>query len=129
MKSIYNKKERVASSVKTPLAEFESIVDQVKNSENNARSVVVLQDHYISYYTTERMLKDLERFCVKGNAVFTVDTTFELADGFWLTDSTYENKSLINKKGEHPLYPGPYMWHFRKTQQAYRYGKSSFFFL
>ena len=61
------------------------------------------------------------RFCVKGNSVWQVDTTFELTDRLWLTDSSYQNESLINENGCHPTFPGPSMWHFRKTREVYRY--------
>ena len=40
-----------------------------------------------------QMLVDLERFSVKG-AIFMVDTTFEICEGLWLTDTSYSNLSL-----------------------------------
>ena len=64
------------------------------------------------------MVKDLRRFCVQGDSVLTADTTFELKDGVWLTESSFENRSLVDAKGNHPTFPGPYMWQFRKHQEA-----------
>lgn len=58
------------------------------------------------------MVNDLYRFCVNGNLVLRVDTTFELVEGLWLTDTTYTNKALIDLKGKNPEFPGPSLWHF-----------------
>ena len=66
------------------------------------------------------MVIDLYRFCVNGNSVLHVDTTFELVEGLWLTDATYTNEALIDLKGENPEFPGPSLWHFRKTRECYR---------
>ena len=73
------------------------------------------------------MLADMARFCTGQDGegktgLLCVDTTFELtSDGYWLTDTAYENKALIDKNGKHPFFPGPSMWHFRKDQQEYRH--------
>ena len=37
---------------------------------------------------------------VNGNSVLQVDTTFELVEGLWLSDTTYTNKALIHLKGK-----------------------------
>ena len=50
------------------------------------------------------MLNNLFKFCVLGNAILRVDTTFELVDGLWLTDTTYTNEALVDLKGKHPEY-------------------------
>ena len=67
------------------------------------------------------MLEDINRFCVHGNSILLVDTTFQLCDGLWLTDKGFEYEALINEKGGHPMFPGLYMWDFRKGQDSYRY--------
>ena len=51
----------------------------------------------------------LKRFCVNGNSIWRVDTTFKLVDGLWLTDSTYTNEVLVNSQGKHLKFPGPSM--------------------
>ena len=50
-----------------------------------------------------------------------MDTTFELVDGLWLTDSTFTHEGLVVAgTGKHPKFPGPSLWHFRKDRQTYR---------
>ena len=64
------------------------------------------------------MVNDLYRFCVNGSSVLRVDTTFELVEGLWLTDTTYTNEALIDLKGKNPEFPGPSFWQFRKTRET-----------
>lgn len=101
-------------------SECEMLIKQMKEKTTNMRNLIMLPDHYISFNSTEQMLQDLIRFCVNGNSILVVDTTFELCDGLWLTDSSFQNEALVNNKGEHPVFPGPYMWHFKKTREVYR---------
>ena len=37
-----------------------------------------------------------------------------------MTDSTYQNVSLVGRYGKHPEFPGTSFWHFRKTEKTYR---------
>ena len=92
-----------------------------RNSKCYTWSVTLLNDHYVSFNVTERILNDIVKFCVHGNSTFVVDTTFELTDGLWLCDSSFQYEALLNDSGEHPHFPGPYMWHFNKGRAAYRY--------
>ena len=63
----------------------------------------------------------IHRFCVLGNSILQVDTTFELVDGLWLTDTTFSHEALINhRNGKHPEFPGPSFWHFKKDRETYR---------
>ena len=82
-------------------------------------SVTFNKEQYVSVNFLPNMLNDLFRFCVLGNSVLCVDTTFELVDGLWLTDTTYTNEALVDLKGKHPEFPGPSFWHFRKTRESY----------
>ena len=66
------------------------------------------------------MLNNLFKFCVLGNAILRVDTTFELVDCLWLTDTTYKNEALIDLKGKYPEFPRPSFSHFRKTRESHR---------
>lgn len=75
-------------------------------------SVTFSKDQYVSVNYLPSMLNDSFKFCVLGNAILRVDTTFELVDGLWLTDTTYTNEALIDLKGKHPEFPGPSFWHF-----------------
>ena len=83
-------------------------------------SVTFNKDQYVSVNSLPNMLNDLYRFCVVGNSILRIDTTFELVDGLWLTDTTYTNEALVDLKGKHPEFPGPSFWHFRKTRESYR---------
>lgn len=83
-------------------------------------SMTINKDQYVSINLLPNMLNDLYRFCVVGNSILRIDTTFELVDGLWLTDTTYTNKALVDLKGKHPEFPGPSFWHFRKTRESYR---------
>ena len=66
------------------------------------------------------MLEDLHRFCVIGNSELQVDTTFELVDNLWLTDTSFSNEALLNINNEHPQFPGPSFFHFHKKRECYR---------
>lgn len=84
------------------------------------QSATFTKERYVAFNSLSNMINDLYRFCVNGNSVLRVDTTFELVEGLWLTDMTYTNKALINLKGKNPEFPGPSFWHFRKTRECYR---------
>eukprot|EP00794_Sanderia_malayensis_P013682 gene13682-biopygen10980 len=114
------KKVHVRQETGAGIPECETLVQQMRNEKCNIESVVLMQEHYVSFCATNQMLADIDRFCVHGNSVFIVDTTFELSDGFWLTDSSFSYEALVNEKGIHPVFPGPYMWHFRKDRRTYR---------
>ena len=102
------------------LPECEDLVRQMrKDVKRYVKSVILMPKHYVSFNSTEQMLKDLVRFCVQGNSTILVDTTFQLTDGLWLTDSSFPYEALLNENGEHPTFPEPYMWH--KSQEVYRY--------
>ena len=84
------------------------------------QSVTFTKESYIAFNSLPNMITDLHRFCVNGNAILHVDTTFELVEGLWLTDTTYTNEALTNLNGKNPEFPGPSFWHFRKTRKCYR---------
>ena len=90
------------------------------HSTSLMKSVTFTKGHYTTLNALPNMLHDVYRFCVLGNAIFRVDTTFELVDGLWLTDTTDCNEALVNSKGKHTEFPGPSFGHFRKTRECYR---------
>ena len=100
-------------------SETETLVSSVHDLEI-IQSVTFNKDQYTSINFLPHMMNDLYRFCVIGNSVLHVDTTFELVDGLWLTDTTYTNEALNNQKDKHPEFLGPSFWHFKKTQASYR---------
>jgi hypothetical protein len=67
-------------------------------------------------------MNDIYRFCVLGNSILHVDTTFELVDGLWLTDTSFQHEGLISERNikKHPEFPGPSFWHFHKNRETYR---------
>ena len=66
-------------------SEAEVLVSSLQTIPN---SVTFNKDQYISVIFLPSMLNDLFKFCVLGNAILRLDTTFELVDGLWLTDTT-----------------------------------------
>ena len=101
------------------LSEVDSLIKLVKE-DSLVRSVVFMEDHYMAINFLPQMLKDMNRFCVTENGVFSVDTTFEICNGLYLTDTTYPNFALLDDNGKHPEFPGPSFWHFRKDSDTYR---------
>eukprot|EP00112_Aurelia_sp_Birch-Aquarium-sp1_P014208 Seg3052.3 transcript_id=Seg3052.3/GoldUCD/mRNA.D3Y31 product="hypothetical protein" protein_id=Seg3052.3/GoldUCD/D3Y31 len=82
--------------------------------------VIFSPSDYIAFNQIPYMMKNLKKFCVDGDSILRVDTTFELVDGLWLTDTTYSNEALLDSNGKHPEFPGPSMWHFKKNRETYR---------
>ena len=105
-------------------SEFERMTHMVKNPNVQpfVRSVVMLEKSYASFAFTEFTMKNLERCCVlDASSVLRVDTTFEIVDGMWVTDTSYTNISLINESNaKHPEFPGPVMLHFQKDAPIFR---------
>ena len=97
----------------------EQLIKQVQTS-NFIRKVTFHHDRYSTMNYLDTMINDITKFCVNGDSVLNVDTTFELVEGLWLTDTCYENKSLLDKNNNHPFFPGPSRWHFRKDREEYR---------
>ena len=58
--------------------------------------------HYIQYSNEKKNWNDLSRFCVHGLSVLCVDTTSEIIDNLWLTDTSFTNESLIDENKSHP---------------------------
>ena len=109
-KMIANRKYKnmKATSTKTTLKrhEAETLIASLHTLPLNS-SVTFTKEQYISFNSSPNMLNDIHRFCVLGNSILRIDTTFELVDGLWLTDTTYPNESLISQRNKHPEFPGP----------------------
>ena len=122
-KMIANRKYKnmKATSTKTTLKrnEAETLIASLHTLPLNS-SVTFTKEQYISVNSSPNMLNDLHRFCALGNSILRIDTTFEWVDGLWLTDTTYVNQSLINQSNQHPEFPGPSFWHFKKSRESYR---------
>ena len=59
-------------------------------------TVVFSERDYVSYSFLPHMISNLKWYCVNGNSILHVDTTFELVDGLVLTDTTYTNEELVD---------------------------------
>ena len=101
------------------LSEAEAIISNLK-SNPMLQSVTFTKENYAAFNSLPNMTNDLYRFCVVGDSILKVDTTFELVDSLWLTDTTYINEALLDTNNKHPEFPGPSFWHFRKTRECYR---------
>ena len=66
-------------------------------------------------------LWDVYRLCVKGNSILPIDTTFKICEELYLTDSSHQNFSLVDQNGKHHESPETSFWHFRKTEETYRW--------
>lgn len=114
----FNKKEQ--SNDDNHHSEAESLISSLQTVPS-IKTVSFTKTQYTCVNIHENVLNDVHRFCVLGNSVFHVDTTFELVDGLWLTDTTFTNERLqTHRNGNHPEFPGPSFWHFRKDQAMYR---------
>ena len=71
------------------MTDAESLIDLV-HDKSFVRSVRFDGEYYSSFNCTPQILIDMHRFCVLGNLTWVVDTTFQVADKLWLTDSSYE---------------------------------------
>ena len=66
-------------------------------------------------------MTDIKRFYVEETAKLLVNITFEICDGLFLTDTSYPNLSLLDKRiNNPPQFPGPSFWHFNKNEEAYQ---------
>ena len=102
-------------------SEVDRIIEQVQSSKGEyMQSLTLLPEHYCQFNYWHQSLVDIERFCVKGSSVLRFDTTFEIIDGLWLTDTSYTNLSLLDENHKHPEFPGPNMAHLRKDTSTYR---------
>ena len=124
-KQIYNARQ-LSKEGKIPSddTDFERLTNLMKNSADGdqfIQSVVMLPSSFVVIAFTDTMLKNLERFCVRGNSPLRFDTTFEIVNGMWVTDSSFTNNSLINDRDrKHPEFPGPFMLHFRKDAPVFQ---------
>ena len=121
MKNNLNKTERKSRSNS---GEVDRAVAAMKMEQGKSyiRNVVtILPKHYVVSTFTDNYLESVERCCVNSSSVFRCDTTFEIMDKLWLTDTSYTNTALIKTQNtKHPEFPGPVMVHFTNNQGMYR---------
>ena len=92
----------------------------MKEDDAFVKSLNVNKDEYNTSNFIQEQLWDVYCFCAKGNSILSIDTTFKICEGLYLTDSTYQNLSSVDQNGKHTEFPGPSFWHFCKTEETYR---------
>ncbi|XP_022809025.1 uncharacterized protein LOC111346004, partial [Stylophora pistillata] len=117
----YHYKSSGDTSTATEYSEAESLIAGL-HKVPILNSVTFTKEQYTSVNVPSHVMNDIYRFCVLGNSILHVDTTFELVDGLWLTDTSFQHEGLINERNanKHPEFPGPSFWHFRKNRETYR---------
>jgi len=112
LKSVQNLKYQLNKG-KNAKEELDVLVDAVR-SNKFVKVLKVQGDRYSAIAFKDHMLKDMKRFCVEGDSLFTLDTTFDLLPGLWVTDTAYQCLALYDINNRHPHFPGPMMLHFKK---------------
>ena len=121
LKQNLNKTKRESSSSS---GEVDRIVAAMKLEQGKSfiHNVTILPQYYIVFAFTDDCLEGVERCCVNSSSVFRCDTTFEIMNKLWLTDTSYTNTTLIKTQDtKHPEFPGPMMVHFTKDQGTYQH--------
>ena len=108
------------TSANKPFTSEEGEMISLLQSNYLLQSVTFTKQHYVALNLLLQMLNDLHHFCVLGNFILWVDTTFELVEGLWLTDTTHSNEALVDLNGKNPEFPGPSFWHLRKSRECYQ---------
>ena len=121
---LYNIKIRTLSSTEdlalTIVPMDQQLIKQIQEPNRKyMQSLTYSSDCYCHINFNENSISDIEHFSINGSSIFRFDTTFEI-DGFWLTDTSYTNLSVIDESGNHPEFPGPNMVHFQKEFMDYR---------
>ena len=62
------------------------------------KTIVFLSRDYITFNYLPQIINNAKKFCVHGNSILRVETTFELIDVLWLTDATYTIKPCLTNR-------------------------------
>ena len=122
-KIINNRKYKLNNKTIEPLRQENEVEYIVKYLKKEGRFVKSFHLDYCEYGTVNvisEQLWDMYRFCVRDNGIFCIDTTLEICNGLYLTDTTYPNLYLHGINGKHSEFPGPSIWHFKRTRKRYR---------
>ena len=86
----------------------ECIVRYIKRNDTYIKSFHHDNEQYSAINYLTHQLTDIKRFCVEDSTILSVDTTFEICDSLLLTDTSYPNLSLLDKRTNNPPeFPGP----------------------
>ena len=94
-------------TIKPPKQEndVECIVKYLKKEDSVVKSFHLDHCEYSTVNFILEQLWDIYRFCVRDNEIFCIETTFEICDGLYLTDTTYPNLYLHDINGKYPEFP------------------------
>ena len=112
-------KVKQATQTKVKYSQTECIVRYLKTNDSFVETFFLDREQYSAFNYIPYQLTDIRRFCVKDQGILSTDTTFEICEGLYITDTSYLNKSLIDKSsGNHPQFPGPSFCHFKKKRRG-----------
>ena len=96
----------------------ECIVRCIKRNDSLIKSFYLDSEQYSAINYLPYQLTEIKRFCVENTGILSVDTTFEICDGLFLTDKNYPNLSLLDKRTtNHRQFPVPSFSHFKKMRR------------
>ena len=89
-----------------------------KDESRFIRNIVLTPDEYLVTDYSDVEFNNIETFCVNGNNVLKLDTTFDVCD-MSLLDTAYQNRRLVNDKLEHPWLFRSILFHMKKTSETF----------
>ena len=102
LKLIHNRKllsKKETSTSSSSKKQFKSEAEEMISCLQSVpflQSATFTKESYVAFNSLSNMINDLYRFCINGNSVLRVDTTFELVEGLWLTDTIQYNTTQYN---------------------------------
>ena len=95
--------------------------EQMGRAENIFIREVPLFPEPIVFLASDQQLEDIERFCTNPAkfCILGVDATLQIA-GVYFTFTTYRNLMLKTKRGNHPVFIGPKIFHKQKLYTSYK---------
>ena len=94
LKNNLNKTEKESSN-NSGIFDRIVVLTKLEQGKSFIHNVIKLPQYYIVFKFTDDCLEVVETCCVNSNRVFTCDTTFEIIDRLWLTQTNYTNVALI----------------------------------
>ena len=111
----HNKASEETGDTAQKHSEAESSISSLK-SIPSTDTVSSTKTQYSCVNIPEHVLDDVHRFCVLGNSILQVDTTFELVT----YRHHFQSRGPNHWNGKHPEFQGPSFWHFKKDHETYR---------
>ena len=102
-----NSKVRQAVHSEVKYSETECIVRYLKMNDSFVKTFSLDHDQYSAFNYILHQLTGIQRFFVEDQGILSIDTTFEICEGLYLTDTSYPNMLQIDKSsGKHPQFTG-----------------------